>query len=160
MQNQADLFKKIAEEVNEIIPTDWYKIVLYAEVLEDSSEVFFFFKTDCDKEYIYSHDIPEMFNVSENIYEDLLLNLHALFKELWVNDKEINTDVWASATLKLNNKGKFSIEYDFSNILEDGIDEVQKQEIWMYQNIGILPEDQEDREFVIEYIKNKEKNDN
>ncbi|MGF9725748.1 immunity protein YezG family protein [Bacillus safensis] len=160
MQNQADLFKKIAEEVNEIIPTGWYEVVLYAEVLEDSSEVFFFFKTDCDKEYIYSHDIPETFNVSENIYEDLLLNLHALFKELWVNDKEINTDVWTSATLKLNNKGEFSIEYDFSNILEDGIDEVQKQEIWMYQNIGILPEDQEDREFVIEYIKNKEKNNN
>lgn len=44
MQNQADLFKKIAEEVNEIIPTDWYKIVLYAEVLEDSSEVFFSLK--------------------------------------------------------------------------------------------------------------------
>lgn len=79
---------------------------------------------------------------------------------MWVNDKEINTDVWTSATLKLNNKGEFSIEYDFSNILEDGIDEVQKQEIWMYKNIGILPEDQEDREFVIEYIKNKEKNNN
>ncbi|MEK4183368.1 TIGR01741 family protein [Bacillus sp. FSL K6-1145] len=160
MQHQADLFQRIAKEVNEIIPTEWYKAVLYAEVLEKSSEVFFFFKKDCNTEYIYSHDIPETFNVSENIYEDLLLNLHALFKELWLTDKEINNDVWTSATLKLNNKGEFSIKYDYIDILEDGLDEVQKQEIWMYQNIGILPEDQEDREFVIEYMKNKEKNNN
>ncbi|MCM2988258.1 antitoxin YezG family protein [Bacillus safensis] len=156
MRKQADLFKRIAEEVNEIIPTDWYKVVLYAEVLEDSSEVFFFFKTDDQKEYIYSHFIPEIFDVSEDIYEGILLNLHALFKELWINDKEINNDVWNSVTLKLNNKGDFSIEYVFSNILEDGIDEIQKQEIWMYQNIGILPKDEKAQELVIEYIKNKE----
>lgn len=44
MQHQADLFQRIAKEVNEIIPTEWYKAVLYAEVLEKSSEVFFSLK--------------------------------------------------------------------------------------------------------------------
>ncbi|AGE62548.1 DUF600 family protein [Bacillus subtilis] len=41
----GQLNQQIAEHLNDIIPSDWTKIILYAEILDDSSEVYFFFNT-------------------------------------------------------------------------------------------------------------------
>lgn len=41
----GELYQKIAEQINEIIPSEWEKVALYAEILDDSSEVYFFFST-------------------------------------------------------------------------------------------------------------------
>ncbi len=62
------LYQKIAEKINDMIPSDWMRVTLYAEILDDSREVYFFFNTQEDEEYIYSHDIPEHFQVSNRIY--------------------------------------------------------------------------------------------
>ncbi|PRP50409.1 TIGR01741 family protein [Bacillus halotolerans] len=48
------LNQQIAEQHNEMIPSEWTKIILYAEILDDSSEVYFFFNTPQSEEYIYS----------------------------------------------------------------------------------------------------------
>ncbi len=67
------LYQKIAEQINEIIPSEREKVALYAEVLDDSTEVYFFFTLS--QEYIYSHDIPEHFNVDEEIYDETSISI-------------------------------------------------------------------------------------
>lgn len=37
----GQLNQQIAEQLNEMIPSEWTKIILYAEILDDSSEVYF-----------------------------------------------------------------------------------------------------------------------
>lgn len=61
------LYQKIAEQINEMIPSEWNKVSLYAEILDDSREVYFFFNTKNSEEFIYSHDIPEYYQVSAQI---------------------------------------------------------------------------------------------
>ncbi|AZI45997.1 MULTISPECIES: antitoxin YezG family protein [Bacillus] len=146
------LYQKIAEQINEIIPSEWEKVALYAEILDDSSEVYFFFTTPQNQEYIYSHDIPEHFNVDEDIYDELLYELHDYFEELRDEFKTNNEDLWTNLTLHLERSGKFSIDYDYTDVIASDLNGTQRQVVWEYQNLGILPEDEDDKEFVISYF--------
>ncbi|WP_187953412.1 immunity protein YezG family protein [Bacillus spizizenii] len=86
-----------------MIPAQWNKVSLYAEILADSRKVYFFFNAKNSEDFIYSHDIPEHYQVSEQIYDDLLIELQDLFYELrdeWIAN---NSDVWTNLTLKLEN---------------------------------------------------------
>ena len=62
-KKMGELYVDIANKVNEIIPDKWEKIWLYAEVLDDSSEVYFYFYSKISKKIIYSHDIPNKYKV-------------------------------------------------------------------------------------------------
>lgn len=135
-----------------MIPSEWTKIVLYAEILDDSSEVYFFFNTLQSEENIYSHDIPKQFDVSKKIYVSLLIELQELFEELREEFKANNQDIWTNLTLKLENTGKSSIDYDYTDVIASDLNGTQRQVIWEYQNLGILPEDESDKEFVINYF--------
>nr|MDH3076292.1 DUF600 family protein [Bacillus velezensis] len=70
-EKMEQLYQKIAEKINDMIPSEWMRVTLYAEILDDSREVYFFFNTHEDEEYIYSHDIPEHFQVSNRIYKNI-----------------------------------------------------------------------------------------
>ncbi|MED1124947.1 antitoxin YezG family protein [Bacillus atrophaeus] len=146
------LYQKIAEQINEMIPAEWNKVALYAEILDDSREVYFFFNTINSEDFIYSHDIPEHYQVSKQIYDDLLIELQDLFDELRDEWKANNSDVWTNLTLKLDYTGKFSIDYDYENVIESTLDDYQRQMIWEYTNLGISPMDKEDEEFVKNYL--------
>ncbi|MGW6105418.1 immunity protein YezG family protein, partial [Bacillus subtilis] len=37
------LYQKIAEKINDMIPSEWMRVTLYAEILDDPREVYFFF---------------------------------------------------------------------------------------------------------------------
>ncbi|ODS06419.1 putative antitoxin YezG [Bacillus velezensis] len=63
----CQLYQQIAEGINDIILSEWEKVILYAEILNHSSEVFFYFNPPQTKDYIYSHNIPEHFHVSEDV---------------------------------------------------------------------------------------------
>lgn len=76
-----------------MIVAEWIKVVLYSEILDDSREVYFFFNTKNSEEFIYSQDISEHYQVSEQIYDDLLIKLQDLFDELRDEWKANNSDV-------------------------------------------------------------------
>lgn len=44
-KKMQDLYQFICDTLNDIIPCEWTKIYLYAEVLDDSTMVLFHFKT-------------------------------------------------------------------------------------------------------------------
>ncbi|MCC2529340.1 antitoxin YezG family protein [Bacillus halotolerans] len=145
-------YLQITDVIGKIIPADWTKVVLYAEILDGSREVYFFFQTQENDEYIYSHDIPEQFQVSKKIYTELLIDLQELFKQLHNEFKENNPEAWTNLTLNLESNGTFSIDYDYEDVIESTLDEYQRQMIWEYNNLGIFPEDEEDKEFVMDYL--------
>ncbi|WP_276736570.1 immunity protein YezG family protein [Bacillus sp. (in: firmicutes)] len=148
----GELYQKIAEYLNEMIPSQWEKIVLYAEILDDSADIYFYFTTPNNSDYLYSHYIPEQFNVCEEIYDQLLIELQELFEELKEEFKLGNQDIWTNLTLKLENTGKFSIDYNYDDVLSSELDDLQRRDVWKYQNLGILPKDEDDKEFVINYF--------
>ncbi|MGU9968660.1 antitoxin YezG family protein [Bacillus sp. N1(2025)] len=151
-EKMGELYQKIAEHLNEMIPSQWEKIVLYAEILDDSADIYFYFTTPNNSDYLFSHYVPEHFDMSEEIYDQLLIELQELFEKLKEEFKLGNQDIWTNLTLKLENTGKFSIDYNDDDVLSSELDDLQRRDVWKYQNLGILPADEEDRKFIEEYL--------
>lgn len=147
-----DLYQLISQNLNDIIPCEWTKIYLYAEVLDDSTMVLFHFRTPENNQIIYSQDIPSHYNVSKDIFKTLLRELRELFEELRTEHRNNNNDVWTNLTLTLDSSGEFQLDYNYDDILASELDGYERIAIWEYKNLGILPEDEEDQEFVISYL--------
>ncbi|OLO17337.1 hypothetical protein BKP29_0221825, partial [Bacillus licheniformis] len=105
-----------------------------------------------NKDYIYSHNIPEHFNVSEDIYDELLFELHDLFEDLQNEFKQNNSEVWTNLTLTLERNGKFSMDYNYDDVIKSDLNGSQRQIIWEYKNLGIFPNDEDNIRFLEEYL--------
>ncbi|WP_375005037.1 antitoxin YezG family protein [Bacillus velezensis] len=151
----GELYQQIAEGINDIIPSEWGKVILYAEILDDSSEIFFYFNSPQSEDYIYSHNIPEHFHVSEDVYDELLLQLHDSFEELRDEFKENNQDVWTNLTLQLEINRKLSIEYDYEDVLQSQYTISQRKAIWVYEHLETYPKRESVKTFLEQYIQSK-----
>ncbi|WP_111292756.1 immunity protein YezG family protein [Bacillus safensis] len=157
MDNIEKKYEEIAEILNTMIPAKWDKVWTYAEIVDDSLEAIFYFNT-ADENLIYGHKIPKKYNVSELIYDELLVDLLHTFKDLKEEYIKNNLGAWTTATLALEKSGKFSIDYGYEDIYSIGLNGVQRKAVWKYETFGFLPEDEEDKEAVLNYVKNKEEN--
>ncbi|MGM0968830.1 MAG: immunity protein YezG family protein [Bacillota bacterium] len=151
-------YKKIAESINELIPCDWDKVWMYAEILDDSAEIVFYFNEQNEKEYVNGHQIPHKYNVSKSTYIHLLYELSEIFEELKKTYIQNDLGAWTTATLQLDVSGKFTIDFGYEDVYSLGIDNVQRIAVWEYEKFGFLPDDEEDKEAVLNYLKNKDNN--
>lgn len=157
-KEMENLYREIAEYLNELIPVEWDTIWMYAEMLDDSASALFYFTVPDKEEYYYSHNIPEQFQVSEDIYDSLLINLQRKLRRLREEYAEGTSDKWTTVTMKLTALGKMSINFDYEDILSLGINMPKRIAIWAYENLGIYPKRKSVRDFLEEYIENKEEN--
>ncbi|MBY4605707.1 MULTISPECIES: antitoxin YezG family protein [Bacillus] len=155
-EKMGELYQQIAEGINEIIPSEWEKVILYAEILDDSSEVFFYFNPPQSEDYIYSHNIPEHFQVSEDLYDDLLIKLQEAFEELRKEYKETNLHIWTNLTLNLDITGQFSIDYNYEDVIGSELNGAQRKAVWLYKNLGLMPKRITLRAFLEDFIKTSE----
>ncbi|KEO81577.1 immunity protein YezG family protein [Tumebacillus flagellatus] len=154
-KRMEEMYRIIGQTLHEIIPGEWKKIVLYAEVLDDSSEVFFYFQTPQNDEFEYSHLIPELYGVDETIYTDILFELHDHFRSLQNEFMQQGQSVWSSLTLVLESTGKFKIDYDYQNPVESELDDYQRQFVWEYRNLGKWPKSEDNQKWLEDHLKNK-----
>ncbi|WP_342500863.1 immunity protein YezG family protein [Bacillus sp. FSL K6-4563] len=158
MEKIEENYKEIAEILNEMIPVEWDKVWMYAEIVDDSSEVNFYFCNSDSEELIYGHNIPEKYSVSNSIYKKLLLKLLHSLENLKKEYIKNGFGDWSTAIIKMEQPGKFFIEYGYKDIYSLGIDGDQRIAVWEYETFGFLPEDEEDKEAVLNYLKNKDDN--
>ncbi|MEG7380862.1 TIGR01741 family protein [Bacillus subtilis] len=71
-------------------------------------------------------------------YTSVLIELQELFEELREEFKANNQDTWTNLTLKLENTGKFSIDYDYTDVIASDLNGTHRQAVWEYKNLGIL----------------------
>ncbi|WP_376765412.1 MULTISPECIES: TIGR01741 family protein [Bacillus amyloliquefaciens group] len=82
-KKMQDLYQLISQKLNDIIPCEWAKVYLYAEVLDDSTMVLFHFTTPEKHQLIYSQDIPARYSVNKDIFNT--------FQEKSENSLELST---------------------------------------------------------------------
>ncbi|MCM2988268.1 antitoxin YezG family protein [Bacillus safensis] len=160
MEELEQYYKKIAETTDKMIPVEWDKVWMYAEVLDDSSGITFYFTEPNNEERVYGHDIPKQYGVSKSLYKHLFVELCETFEEL--KNEYIKNDLgaWTTATLQLERAGEFSIDYGYEDVYSLSIDHIQRRAVWKYETFGFLPDDEEDKEAVLNFIKNKKENNN
>ncbi|SFB99472.1 conserved hypothetical protein [Bacillus sp. OV322] len=97
------LYHKIAQQISDMIPTEWDSFSFNGEVMEESGGVFFFFKPKNEEQYIYSHYIPKLYSVDKRAYNNELHRLFELAIELQKVFIQNDQEPWFSVTLlKIN----------------------------------------------------------
>ncbi|OKP83266.1 hypothetical protein A3844_22695 [Paenibacillus helianthi] len=152
MKKMEELYQLIGKKLVGIIPDQWDKIYLYAEVLPGSSIIYFYFESATKKELIYSHEIPEIYGVDERIYNRLHGELQEYFVELNKVFRNTLDQPWTNLTMYLEQSGKFNIDYSYDEVINNPSKQLT---IWKYEVLGLLPRDEFHQEYLDEYLKNK-----
>lgn len=148
----GQLYEKIGEKLAETIPDTWNAIYLYGEVLEDSREVYFYYKSTSLNKLIYGHDIPEILNVDRKEYRKLLRELTKLIVELHNEYKFNNETVWSNLTYVVNERGEFTIKFNYDDIMNSPYSDRERQVIWEYIVMKVEPSNQEDQALIMKYV--------
>lgn len=157
MVNEKKLTKyysEIAQKLDEMIPIDWNRIVMYAEELGDVRTAFFYFYTKNNNIH-YSNNIPEEYNVSEKIFDNLLEELWEVNRNLWLQFKNEGDKVWDTLTFYLESDWKFKVKFGYD--IDKNIGDYERQIRWTYDELGIVPKSEYAKKLLNEYLKQQGK---
>ena len=157
MIKESDLNKyyaEIANQLNEIIPVEWKRIIMYAEDLGDSSSVSFYFYTKEDNNIHHSGNIPEDFSVSRNIFRKLLRELRCTIKNLRNEFDKKNEKLWYTLTFTLEEDWRFNVKFGYE--IDNEMSDFEREVIWAYNEIGLMPKGEFGREVLEEYLSNRD----
>lgn len=157
MRKESDLNKyyaEIANQLNEIIPVEWKRIIMYAEDLGDSSSVSFYFYTKEDNNIHHSGNIPEDFSVSRNIFRKLLRELRCTIKNLRNEFDKENEKLWYTLTFTLEEDWRFNVKFGYE--IDNEMSDFEREVIWAYNEIGLMPKGEFGREVLEEYLRNRD----
>ena len=147
-------YEEIANKLDEMSPVEWTKIAMLAEDLGTSCAAGVYFFTKDNKIY-YNHNIPEDFNVDEEVYRkilDELLEINGRLREEFIN---FGIQPWKLLSFILNEDWSFKLNYEYE--IDEDIDYMERKIIWAYEELGIMPEGEFGKSILKEYLEEKEK---
>jgi len=123
------IYPKIANELLNMIPEEWQKVLVYSEVRDGYERMYFYYYPKSEVKPIYSLDIIDIFDIDEDLLEGKEMNLYRYFRELWEEFRNQGQKQWTYLTFILESTGKMNIEYGYENVSE--VSPVDKQNEWM-----------------------------
>lgn len=123
--NMEEIYQEVADILVNMVPEEWNRILLYAEIREGYRKVFFYYYTN--NNHVYSLDIPDLFQIDEDSFESLEGDLYNCFSALWNEFKSQDVqEPWTSLTFILDNSGKMNIDYGYEDISFSELSPVEK----------------------------------
>ena len=155
------IFAEIQKKLFYMIPEKWDSIFLYASVIETpfkkaSGEMFFYYipKGILKRKPINVYEIPALFNIDEESYNDLIQKLYLDIKQLREIHREIKEELWSNLTISIENM-QFKVEYGYENLGESAeFTPYERHIIWRYKNLkdySISPS-REDKKIIERYL--------
>ncbi|EPD83700.1 immunity protein YezG family protein [Paenibacillus sp. HGH0039] len=144
-QQMNDLYREIAETINQLIPEDWEDFYFNGEVENGEGGVFFFFKPINKHGYVYCRGILKKYNVDSEIYKKTMRRLFKVTNDLKNIFLEDGQEPWFSITMKLTSEGKLNIEYDYTKWGESDFGPSDRLEYWESKYLNTVPQDETDR---------------
>ncbi|MEI2664046.1 immunity protein YezG family protein [Rossellomorea sp. LJF3] len=131
------LYEQIAQCVNNMIPVEWQEFYFNGEVKDKEGGVFFFFTpVDKNESAVYSHDIPDLYQIDEDTYDEELHNLFELTVKLQQVFIENDQEPWFSVTLLVNDAGKLNVHFDYTNWHESEFGPTARIEYFEYKYLN------------------------
>lgn len=155
-----EMYSKIQKQLFYMIPEKWEKIYLYASIIDQinhlrTGEMFFYYfpKGVLRKNPINVYEVPNKFNIDELTYFALADKLYGTIKELREIFEQNENEIWSNITISIENC-KFSIEYNYENLLGSHYSSYDRHIIWKnkYLKIPIERFSKKDRSMVEQYI--------
>jgi len=168
------IFAEIQKKLFYMIPEKWEEVYLYASIIEEPfkkpfGEMYFYYlpKGILKRKPVNVYQIPGMFNIDEESYNQVIQSLYLEIKKLRIVHREIKKMLWTNITISIKNF-QFKIEYGYENLGNNSeFSPYERHIIWRYKNLGIDANSQtrEEKEIIDKYlnselIKFEEENNN
>lgn len=127
-EKKEKLYAEITHTVLDMIPEEWDWVRLYAEYWEGYYKCYFYYSPAGSGEHVYSLDIPDQYEVSQETFDRLDEQLYGYIKALWNEFKNQGETAWTNLTLSLQNDGKMKIDYDYSDLSD--LNPLEKRKRW------------------------------
>jgi uncharacterized protein (TIGR01741 family) len=132
-ENMENLYSIIAEKIICMLPINWEKVYLYANIDDDTSYVFFYYFLDDKQKPMYSLNIPYDNNIEKDRFNKMDDNLSTALRDLY-NEFIINKmKPWTNLTFSLLKTGLFDIQYGYEDLSNVSYGEQQK--MWEQLNL-------------------------
>jgi len=135
------LYTEIAYHIIGMIPVKWKEVYYLGEVEPNKasySSVFYFL--DDDNNIVRSHDIPEKYNVSKEIYLKLLDALDELMLKSYDNFVSDGNAPWEQMSIVFVNNGELNAKYYYDLFEDKDSNQVVREVIWAYNTFKYIPE--------------------
>ena len=155
----SKIYNEIANEISSMIPVEWEKVYTMAYIDDGGGEVFFNYTKPGSDELNYYTNISKDYNVSEEIFDDLWMDLYDLFKNLRNLFKEEGLEPWTSCEFDFTSEGDLNVSFDYIDWIKLGFGPSGKENYYMYKKFGILPDmkyEMEEIRAVEKYVKEQE----
>ena len=139
----TSLYEELGEKIVSMIPCEWQDIYYLGEVEKDKaswSSVFYFKESD-DAKYIKSHYIPDIYDVSEDIYDELLEEASEILLQIYDCFIENLQNEWEQMIVHINANGQIAVEYEYDVISGNDRGPAEREVIWAYKTFGNIPKD-------------------
>ena len=154
-KKMGEIYQKIANKMNIMIPVEWNELYLYGEVIEnDSTTGYFYFSPQNSNKFEQGLCITENYNVDKGAFKKLRRELFSLFVELYQEYKNNNAEVWSNFTMYLNYNGKFKVDFDYDDVLK--MSNSDRRVVWEHKYLGIYPTHEYDKKRLDDYIKDNQ----
>ena len=145
---EKQMNKKIIEivhQVNDMIPVEWDDLYINFEVDKTlSGGVIFFFKYK--GEYHYYMDIPSLFNISEDEFDNDFMELFDLGGDMKKIFIEQGLAEWSAFTIKVDENNKVSLDFDYAPWLESDFGPTDRIDSFEYKYLGKQQANEKDLE--------------
>lgn len=155
------IFAEIQKKLFYMIPEKWDSIFLYASVVENPlkkayGEMFFYYipKGLLKRKPINVYEIPTLFNIDEESYNDLIQKLYVDIKQLREIHREVKKELWSNLTISIENM-QFKVEYGYENLGENAeFTPYERHIIWRYKNLKdyLISQSREDKQIIERYL--------
>ncbi len=132
MKNDV-LFQELADKIKILIPEEWVKVLLSAEVSEDACTVYFYYYISGDNEPIYSLDIEDKKAVNVTSFKKNLYEMENHLRSIWEDFKNKKGESFTQMTFVLDASGEFKAEYSYDELSENP---VEQKRCWMKKYIS------------------------
>ncbi|UBH14800.1 immunity protein YezG family protein [Macrococcus armenti] len=113
-QKIKDKILEIIHQANDMIPEEWDELYINGDINGDEGGIFFYYRIN--NEWIYSHDIYEIFEgYSIKDYKKDWSELFKLGVELQKIFRDNNQPVWSKVILHVDEHMKLTTEFDYAN---------------------------------------------
>ena len=158
---ERKVFEEIQKKLFYMIPEKWESIHLYAAIIEKPfkkplGEMYFYYfpKGILKKDPVNVYEIPTLFNIDEQNYNELIDRLYNDVKKLRKIAEEKHPNLWSNITITIENC-KFKIEYDYTDLSKNDVfTDYERHVIWRYKNLNIdlELESKQDRYIINKYL--------
>ena len=160
-QDEKKFYMRLQNQLFEMIPESWRTILLYTSIIDIPNQkpkaqmyLYYIPKGILKRKPVNCYEIPTLFDIDEEEYSRLIMNLYNTIKLLRDSYKKFKKKAWSTIDITCQND-KFIVKYGFEDLKNSEYTPEERHIIWRYQNLNIDLDtlDRKERKILNYYIK-------